>query len=138
MSEKANVIATDKEMFDISTIKSKKVTVIAGSSFEAKKGHLVFMDDTTGKYTAYPVSQSLIPVEGEDETPDTSPKGAVGVLMEDASLSTGDTTVLVAIAGTVFYDFVRAAGIDATKAPDWVLDMYSAKQSQILFLGKED
>lgn len=115
-------------------IVTKEVTVKAASEIDARKGHLVFMTDTDGKYTANALETSLIPTAETDE----SPKGAVAVLFEDVKLSTSETTARVIIAGTVYYDMVREAGIDETACPDWVLDMYSAKQTQILFLGREE
>lgn len=127
-------VATPTTLYEVSSIKSKDITVKAESEFTAKAGHLVFMTDTDGKYIANAVATSLIPTASTDE----SPKGAVAVLLEDTDVSTSEVTAKAIIAGVVYYDMVRAAGIDATKCPDWLLDLYSAKQSAILFLGKED
>lgn len=130
--------------YEIEDIRTKDVTVNAASALELKAGHLLFMDIQTGKYTAVAATTSLIPTEesgggeGGDVVADAY-NGPVAVLLEDTSIkASNDTTVKVIIAGTVYYSFVRNSGINETACPDWLLDKFSALQTQVLFLGKEE
>lgn len=132
----ANTITTTPVLYRTDII-SKEATVIAGSSLNAKAGHLLFMDITNGKYKAEALTTSLIPTTNTGTATDKF-TGPVAVLLEDAALSTGDTTCKVIVFGTVYYEMVRAAGIDETKCPDWLLDKFSALQSGVRFIGKEE
>lgn len=124
--------------YEIEDIRTKDVTVNVASALELKAGHLLFMDITTGKYKADAVTTSLIPTTGTGTATDKF-TGPVAVLLEDTSLkATTDTTVKAIIAGTVYYSFVRNSGIKDTACPDWLLDKFSALQTQVLFLGKEE
>lgn len=131
----ANTITTTPVLYRTDII-SKEATVIADSSLAAKAGHLLFMDITNGKYKAKAATTSLIPTGSGAVTDNFT--GPVAVLLEDAALSTSDTTCKVIAFGTVYYEMVRAAGIDETKCPDWLLDKFSALQSGVRFIGKEE
>ena len=127
--------------YEIEDIRTKDVTVNAASALELKAGHLLFMDITTGKFTAVAATTSLKPTKagGAPATITDTYNGPVAVLLEDTSLkATTDTTVKAIIAGTVYYSFVRNSGINDTACPDWLLDKFSALQTQVLFLGKEE
>lgn len=132
----AKNIATTEKLY-LSDIISKEVTVVAASgTVNAKKGHLVFMNEANGKYVANAVATSLIPTDIDTVT--NKYPGAVAVLLEDADLTTSDSKVPAILSGTVFYEMIRKSGITAEACPDWVLDMYSAKQTAIKFIGYEE
>lgn len=128
--------------YEIEDIRTKDVTVNAASALELKAGHLLFMDITTGKFKAVAATTSLKATKSDSEPAVTitdAYNGPVAVLLEDTSLkATTDTTVKAIIAGTVYYSFVRNSGINDTACPDWLLDKFSALQTQVLFLGKEE
>ena len=116
--------------YDISTIKSVDEMVKGSASFEAKAGHLVFQDVSTGVWTAYALSASL---NSYASTADTV-GGYVGVLLEDATLTTAAKKLRVAIAGDVYVDFIRNAGITADKCSDALLRAFTKNQTAIVFL----
>ena len=131
-------ISTGKVLYLDSTIRTIEATVIADSDLDVKVGHIVFMDPKTGKYKAYAAGTSLIPNASGADGASTAPEGPVGLVFEPVRLSTGDTTVKVLLAGTVFTDLIREAGIDETACPDWLLFKYSSQDTQILFLDQEE
>ena len=100
----ATNITKGNRTFDVEGALSYKVNVVASTgTIAAKKGHLLAM--ISGAWTAYAV--------GTDATEQTGVQ-AIGVLLEDASLSTTAKACQVLYAGKVWEQFVRDAGITAT------------------------
>jgi hypothetical protein len=97
-------IAPGGRTFDTDGALSYKADVVASSgTIEAKAGHLLAL--ISGAWTAYAV--------GTDATAQTGIQ-ALGVLIEDASLSTTAVKCQVLYAGKVWEEFVRNAGILAS------------------------
>lgn len=100
----ATTIKQGNRTFEVEGALSYKVNVVASTgTVEAKKGHLIAL--LAAGWTAYAV--------GTDATSQTGIK-AIGVLLEDASLSTVAKPVQVLYAGKVWEQFVRDAGITET------------------------
>lgn len=116
--------------YDITKLKSVDEMVKGSASFEAKKGHLVFQDASTGVWTGYALSASL----ASYATSADAVGGYVGVLLEDAALTTSPKKLRVAIAGEVYIDFIRNAGITAEKCSDALLRAFTKNQTAIVFL----
>lgn len=116
-----STISMPRPKWDVDTIKSRDVVVKAASgTIEAMAGHLLYKQ-TDGTYKAYATSTVV------------SDEGIVGVLGEDASLSTSAKTVRVIEEGTVYIEAVRAAGIEASKVSDDAIRNYSANRTAINF-----
>lgn len=107
--------------WDVDTIKSRDVNVKASAgTIEAVAGHLLYKQND-GSYKAYPVATVI-----DDE-------GIVGVLAEDASLTTTAKSLRVIEAGVVYIEAARAAGIVAAKVSDEAMRGYSTNRSAIVF-----
>lgn len=119
--------------YDVSTIKSVNEQLKATTALEAKAGHIVFQDPSTGIWTAYALSASLAGYKAS-VSDGTINAPYVGVLLEDANLSTSPKKAKIAIAGIVYKDFIRDAGITESNCPDTLLRTFSGIQTQILFL----
>lgn len=130
----ATISAKTDLTYDISTILSVNEQVKGTAALEAKAGHLVFQDASTGVWTAYALSASLSTYAATADA-----VGAyVGVLLEDVTLSTTATKARVAIAGTVYTAFVRNAGITADKCSDTLLRNFMKNQTSIVFLDAKE
>lgn len=121
-------ISMPRPKWDVDTIKSRDVVVKAASgTIEAVAGHLLYKQ-ADGTYKAYAVGTTI------------SDEGNVGVLAEDASLTTAAKTCRVIEQGIVYVEAVRVAGIEASKVSDDTLFGYSANRTAINFTDykKED
>lgn len=120
----ATTINRVNRTFDNAGALSYKVNVVASTgTINARKGHLLAM--IAGVWTAYAV--------GTDVTAQTGVQ-ALGVLLEDASLSTTAKAVQVLYAGKVWEQFVRDAGITATVTP---FNKLIAAPGKIVFANEE-
>lgn len=100
----ATTIAPGNRTYDGAGMLSYKVGVVASTgTIAAKAGHLVAL--VSGAWTAYAV--------GTDATAQTGVK-AIGILLEDASLSTTAKECQVMYAGKAWEQFVRDAGITSS------------------------
>lgn len=116
-----STISTPRPKWDANKIFSRDVVVKAASgTLDAMAGHLVYKQ-ADGSYKAYAVGTTI------------SDEGMVGVLGEDATLSTSASTCRVIEAGLVYIEAVRAAGIEASKVSDDTLRGYSANRTAIVF-----
>lgn len=122
-------IKTPNRKYDISSITSADVSVKGVAAGDFKAGHLIFMG-ADGTYVANAVDTDL--------TDTAAPTDAVAVLLEDVTLGTTASTARAILAGKVWYDFIRDAGITEESCPDWLLQSYSAKQSAILFVDAKE
>lgn len=130
----ATIEAKTKLTYDISKVKSVDEMVKSSAALEAKAGHLVFQDASTGVWTAYALATSLTTYA----TTADSVGGYVGVLLEDVSLSSSPTKARIAIAGDVYIAYVRGAGITADKCPDALLRGFTKNQTSIVFLDAKE
>ena len=96
-------IAPAGRTFDAATAVSYNVNVVAGSSLSVKAGHPVVL--ISGAWTAYGKTT--------DATSQTGVQ-ALGILLNDASLSSTASKQQVLYAGTVAEEFVRDAGVEAS------------------------
>lgn len=109
--------------FDVEGAVSAVVDVVASTgTIAAKRGHLVV--SVSGKWTAYPVATSPLTADYE----------AVGVLLEDANLSTTAVKARVLYAGQVWEQFIRDAGITATTVK---MDALRVANGHIVFKDEE-
>lgn len=96
-------VAPGGRTYDAASAKSYLVNVVAGSALSVKAGHLVVM--ISGAWKAF--------AKTTDATAETGVQ-AVGVLLNDASLSSTASKQQVLYAGEVAEEFIRDAGIAAT------------------------
>lgn len=103
---------------------SYKVNVVASAgTIAAKKGHLLAM--ISGAWTAYAASTDAASQTGIQ---------AIGVLLEDASLTTTAKACQVMYAGKVWEQFVRDAGITASTT---AFAKLIAAPGKIVFVNEE-
>lgn len=103
---------------------SYKVNVVASEgTISAKKGHLLAM--ISGAWTAYAASTDAASQIGIQ---------AIGVLLEDASLTTTAKACQVMYAGKVWEQFVRDAGITASTTS---FAQLIAAPGKIVFVNEE-
>lgn len=106
------------------TLRSRDVTVKAASgTINAKAGHLVFKQ-ADGSYKAYALSTASASI---------TDMVAVGVLGEDATLTTTGAKARVIESGIVYLEAVREAGIASDKIADDVIRNYSVNLSAVVF-----
>ena len=96
-------VAPGGRTYDAATAKSYYVNVVAGSALSVKAGHLVVK--ISGAWKAF--------AKTTDATAETGVQ-AVGVLLNDASLSSTASKQQVLYAGEVAEEFIRDAGIAAS------------------------
>ena len=109
--------------YDISSIKTKLVTVNTAGVVNAKAGHLLFWDTTKKKFTASATGTDL-----------SKQATRCVVLLEDADFqTTTDKTVQAIVAGTVYDSFVYGSGITT----DDIADL-SALNSGVTFLNRKE
>ena len=109
--------------FDVEGAVSAVVNVKASAgTIAAKRGHLVAC--ISGTWTAYPTTATPL-VEGYS---------AVGVLLEDVSLTTTVTKARVLYAGQVWEQFIRDAGIANTVV---TMDALRVANGHIVFKDEE-
>lgn len=119
--------------YDIAGALSKKLNVkTASGTVSAKAGHLLV--HINGAWYAYAKTTDAlaqtITVSQVDYKPD-----AVGVLLEDADLSTTAVACQVLYAGKAWIDFVRDSGIEATTTSD---DALITAPGKIVFADAEE
>lgn len=118
------LIAPGGRTYDAASAKSYLVNVKAGSALTVKAGHLVVL--ISGEWVAY--------AKTTDATAQTGVE-AVGVLLNDCSLSTTASKQQVLYAGEVAEQFVRDAGIAATTTS---FEALIAANSHIVFTQAEE
>lgn len=105
------LIAPGPRTFDINgALSAAKSVKTASSTVEAKAGHLLV--HIHGAWYAYGKTTNALAQTVVDSTV-TYSVDAIGILLEDASFSTTAKSVQVLIAGKVWEDFIRNAGIEA-------------------------
>ena len=118
-------VAPGPRTYDVESALSYKVGVVASSgTIDAKAGHLLAM--ISGVWTAYAV--------GTDATAQTGVQ-AIGVLLEDAALTTTSADFQVLYAGKVWEDFIRDAGILASVT---TFEALIAAPGKVVFANAEE
>lgn len=108
-------ISTPKILFDPATILSRPVTMKTASTLDLKRGMIVMFDGSDKVYKAV--------APGTLDFGTTLPATRCVIALEDAKLTTANTTVKAIVAGTVYVGALRELGYNSTKVSMDALDV---------------